>query len=396
MDLSLTSEQHLLRDSAETFVLRGAGFSQYQRSLSSPNACDPALWHQLADLGWLALAVPEDVGGIGGSAVDLALVAEALGRGMVIEPFVSGVVAPVKAIVAGGTRGAHAELLERVAAGTAQLALAYTEKAARYVTRPQETRAVSVANGFIISGAKHCVLNAPAASHLVVSAQVEGGRDVGASVGLFLVPRKSVGVEVSRYQLLGGGVAGDVVLDRVQVPTSSRIDPGGMEALDAAINLAVTVSCAQALGAMQALFERTRDYLQTRKQFGVPIGSFQVLQHRLVDMSIEIEQSRSLVMFAASLADADDPIAGSRAASAAKAYLHKAAKYVAQQAVQLHGAIGVTEELDVGHYFRQLTAFCAQWGDRDFHLSRFREASTTTPRKQKNSTKETRLAGLVD
>jgi alkylation response protein AidB-like acyl-CoA dehydrogenase len=224
------------------------------------------------------------------------------------------------------------------------------------------TNGERVGDGYALNGEKLCVFNAPNASHLIVSAHV------GKSVELFLVPREAPGVTLTRYPVLGGGVAADVKLHGVKLGAEAHI--GGVSALEIGLDKATAAACAQALGGMKALFERTAAYLRQRKQFGVPIGTFQALQHRLVDMFIELEQSRSMVLLASAKADGSDATERRRAVSSAKAYVGKASKMVAQQAVQLHGGIGMTEELDIGHYFRQLTAFGTRFGDRDHHLDR--------------------------
>ena len=373
MDFSFTSEQELLQDSAVRFALKGYGFDQYKRSLAAPGQCDPAIWKQLAEFGWLALAVPESAGGIGGSTIDMALVAEAFGAGLVIEPYLTGAVLPALVLGASPTAGAKTAL-EGLAAGEAQLAVAYAEREGRFDPAYCATRAEKTSSGWTLSGAKHCTFNAPNASELIVSARVSGQPGDAAGIELFRLPREIAGLGLGGYAVLGGGFAADLRLEGVKLPADAALGLG-LEALEAALDKTTALSCAQALGGMKALFERTAAYLRTRKQFGVPIGSFQVLQHRLVDMFIELEQSRSMLLMAAGKADSVTAAERRRAVSAAKAYLGKSSKFVAQQAVQLHGGIGVTEELDVGHYFRQITAFGTRFGDRDFHLARFQATS---------------------
>lgn len=365
MDLSFTSEQELLQDSAVKFAQKACGLDQYRKSLEATGQCDPAIWSQMADFGWLALSIPESAGGLGGSSFDAALVAEALGAGLVVEPFVAGAFFPVAVLSAAGQANRHESLLAELASGETQMAVACNERQGRFDIRICESRAEHNGDGFVLSGKKHCVFNAPNASQLIVSARLDD------KIQLFLVRKDADGIGLHSYPVMGGGVAADLLLDKVALPSSALV--GGLEALDAGQDRAIAVACAQALGGMTALIERTINYLRTRKQFGVPIGSFQALQHRVVDMFIEAEQARSMVMMAAAKVDSDDPVVRARAASAAKAYLCKASKLVGQQAVQLHGGIGMTEELDVGHYFRQLTAFHTRFGDRDFHLSRFSE-----------------------
>jgi alkylation response protein AidB-like acyl-CoA dehydrogenase len=293
----------------------------------------------------------------------------------VIEPYLSGAVLPTLILAAAPDVQQHAALLQALAAGDAQLALAYSERAGRFDAAFCSTRAEkSASGGYTLRGAKHCVFNAPNAAELLVSARVGGDDGESRGIELFRVPLETQGLQLSSYAVLGGGVAADLQLDGVRVSADAALALD-FEALDRALDQITALSCAQALGGMKALFERTAAYLRTRKLFGVPIGSFQVLQHRLVDMFIELEQSRSMVLMAAVKADATSAVERRRAASAAKAYLGKASKFVAQQAVQLHGGIGMTEELDVGHYFRQITAFGTRFGDRDFHIERFRRAA---------------------
>jgi alkylation response protein AidB-like acyl-CoA dehydrogenase len=367
MDLTFSSEQEILQDSAVKFAQKGYGFDQYRKSLAAPGQCDPAIWKQFAEFGWLALAVPESAGGLGGSTLDVALVAEALGAGLVVEPFLTGAILPAAVLAACEDPSRHADLMGRIASGDAQLAVAYTETSSRFDPAKVHSNAERVPNGLVLNGEKLCVFNAPNASHLIVSAHM------GKTVELFLVARETAGVSLNPYPVLGGGVAADVKLHNVKLGVDAHV--GGLPALEIGLDKATAAACAQALGGMKALFERTAAYLRTRKQFGVPIGTFQSLQHRLVDMFVELEQSRSMVLLAAARADGNDALERRRAVSSAKAYLGKASKLVAQQAVQLHGGIGMTEELDVGHYFRQLTAFGTRFGDRDHHLDRVQALS---------------------
>lgn len=369
MDLSFTSEQELLQDSAVKFAQKACGLDQYRKSLETQGQCDPVIWGQIAEFGWLALLVPESAGGLGGSTFDAALVAEALGAGMVIEPFVSGAVLPIAILAASGQAARHESQLSELASGELQMAVACNERESRFDVRSCNAVAEHNGDGFVLTGNKHCAFNAPNADQLIVSARLDD------KLQLFLVRKQADGLSMSSYPVMGGGVAADLRLDKVALPANALV--GGVDALEAGLDRAIAVSCAQALGGMTALIERTINYLRTRKQFGTPIGSFQALQHRVVDMFIEAEQARSMVMMAADKVDNEDPAIRARAASAAKAYLCKASKLVAQQAVQLHGGIGMTEELDVGHYFRQLTAFHTRYGDRDYHLNRFSETSGT-------------------
>jgi len=373
MDFSLSSEQQQLKDSADKFAIRGYGFTRHQATLRQPGHLDHSIWAQLAEFGWLALPLPESAGGLGGSSLDVSLVAEALGAGMVLEPFISGLLLPGKLIELAGSPAQQESLLIPLAEGRMHLAVAWAEINARQDPSHCETVAKRNQDGWLLTGRKLCVLNAPNAERLLVSARTAGASRDENGISLFEMSAKAPGIALQSYPLMGGGVAANVVLDHVQLAPDAMLGSvdEGFSALDAALDHATVAACAQALGAMGQLLDRTLNYLRVRRQFGVAIGSFQVLQHRAVEMFIELEQSRSMVLMAAVRVDSQDARERRLAVSAAKAYLSKAAKFVAQQAVQLHGGIGVTEELDVGHYFRQLTAFGTLHGDRERHLDRF-------------------------
>lgn len=372
MDFSYSSEQQLLQDSANKFALKGYGFERYKSTLKLTGQFDPTAWAQMAEFGWLALPLPESAGGLGGSGTDIALVAEALGAGMVLEPYVSGLVLPGKLLALAGSEAQQQRLLEPLVEGRMQLALAWAEFADRQNPAHCATQASAQGQDYILSGRKLCALNAPNAQRLIVSARTAGKPGDTNGISLFEIDPAAPGVTLKNYPVMGGGTAADLLLENVRVSAAAMIGPtgAGFEALEAALDHATAAACAQALGAMRALLERTANYLKVRKQFGTAIGSFQALQHRLVDMFIEVEQSRSMVMMASVRVDSADASERRRAVSATKAYLSQASKFVAQNAVQLHGGIGVTEELDVGHYFRQLTAFGTLYGDRERHLDR--------------------------
>ncbi len=372
MDFSYSSEQELLLDSAKKFALKAYGFERYQATLKLRGQLDPEIWKQLADFGWLALPLPESAGGLEGGASDVSLVAEALGAGMVLEPYISGLILPGKLLSMAADEIQQKRLLEPLAEGNLQLAVAWAEPGDRQNPAHCATQARADSSDYLISGEKLCVLNAPNAQRLIVSARVSGRTGETQGLCLFEIDPGASGVTLTPYAVMGGGTAADIAFDQVRVPADALLGKAGdgFDALDAALDHATVAACAQALGAMSALLERTRSYLKVRKQFGTTIDSFQVLQHRLVDMFIEIEQSRSMVLMAGVRVDSVDPGARRHAVSATKAYLNQASKFVAQQAVQLHGGIGVTEELDVGHFFRQLTAFGNLYGDRERHLDR--------------------------
>ena len=268
-----------------------------------------------------------------------------------------------------------AALLAPLLRGEQQISLAYLEAVGRHEASHCETRAVKTSDGYQLSGKKSLVLNGPNAQHFIVMARLDGETRSNQGLGLFVVDARAAGVMLKSYAVLGGGVACELHLDKVSVATGQRLGDSDsdsvFETLGDVLDLAIAASCADAYGAMQALLEKTVEYLKTRKQFGVPLGSLQVLQHRMVDMFVEVQQTQSMILMVMLRLQDPDRAERRKAASACKAYVHKSSKYVAQQAVQLHGGIGVTEELSIGHYFRRLTGFGNLFGDREFHLQRF-------------------------
>lgn len=368
MDFDLSQEQDMLKDSVQKFVSKGYDFDHYLKTLARDEQSDPATWQQFADFGWLALPISEAAGGIGGSTLDLALVCEALGSGLVLEPFITSGILPSALLANAGLDAAQEETLTKMAAGEIQLAVAINERAGRFDLEHCETTAIQEGDGYgyVLNGSKHCAFNAPNATLLLVTAKFEG------EVELFAVETSAA--TLNSYPVLGGGVAANVNFNNLAIPASARLSSGSIvPALTQAVDQATAACCAQMLGAMTALLQKTVMYVGTRKQFGVPIGSFQVLQHRLVDMFIELEQARSMVLMAAVKADSDDAVERQKAVSAAKVYLCNAGRLVSQQAVQLHGGIGVTEELDIGHYFRQVSRLSAMYGDAEYHKARFQK-----------------------
>ena len=375
MDFSLTDEQRMIRDSVERFVEKNYGFERYLATLAKPSQSDATVWAQFAESGWLGLPLPESAGGFGGSAVDTMLIAEGLGAGLVIEPYIANVVLSGKLVALAGSVAQQKALLGGVVAGTDRLASGFHERGARYDLRHCATRAEATDAGYRLNGAKAFLLDAPNAERLIVAARTSGESNDEEGISLFVVDAAAAGVSLHHYAVMGGGVAADLQLADVEVSADALLGEvgQGFAALERALDHATAAACAEALGAMQALLRYTMEYAKVRKQFGAPIGTFQVLQYRMVDMFNALEQSRSLVYMVAVLVDSSDARERRRAVSAAKAYLGKTSKFVAQQAVQIHGGIGMTEELAVGHYFRRLTAFGNLYGDRRHHVRRFAE-----------------------
>lgn len=372
MDFNYSEEQTMLADSARRFIREAYPFEVYEKAVKADCGQDQAIWNQIAELQWLALPFSEDDGGLGAGPTELMLVAEEMGRGLCIEPYMANVVLAGAMLTRRATAEQRAKYLPGLLDGSQQISLAFAEVGGRYDLAHCETKAVQSGEGWSISGSKSVVLNAPNASKLIVLARTSGEDNSQEGISVFVVDADAAGVSMRGYPVLGGGVAAEVSFDNVSVAADAVLGDVGdaYSCVTEVIDLATAYSCAEAYGAMQSMLQKTGEYLKTRKQFGMPLGAFQVLQHRLVDMFVEVQQAQSLILMLALKMESADRAERQLAVSTAKAYLHKASKFVAQQSVQLHGGIGVTEELDIGHYFRRLTAFGNLFGDRNHHLDR--------------------------
>jgi alkylation response protein AidB-like acyl-CoA dehydrogenase len=369
MDFNFKEEQLQLADALKRWIARDYGFEARRAIIGSQQGSSDAAWAQLAELGLTALPVPEAQGGFDGGAVDMLVVMQELGRGLVVEPYFATVLG-AEFLKLGGR---HAGLLERVAGGELKLACALGERQSRHDLRDIATRAVTDGDGWLLSGEKKVVLHGAQAGLLIVSARSGGGQSDEDGITLFAVPADAPGVRLTGYRMLDGQRGADLCLDGVRVDAAGVIGtPGaGWVILEAAADYGAGLLCAEAVGAMDALFAATLDYLKTRQQFGVPIGKFQALQHRMADMYIHLEQARSMALLAAVKLDGGDAAERRRAVSAAKYRVGLAARFVGQQAVQLHGGMGVTEELPAAHYFKRLSTIGLTLGDCDHHLARF-------------------------
>jgi alkylation response protein AidB-like acyl-CoA dehydrogenase len=373
MDFSFTEEQALLRDSLSGWLADHYDFETRRRVVSAEPGWRREVWRAFAqDLGILGALAPAELGGSGGGPVEMMVIMEALGRALVVEPFLA------TAVIAGGLAAragtpAGRDLVSGIVAGDVVAAFAFAEPHARYDWRDLKTTARRDGAGWVLDGAKAMVLGAPWATHLIVTARSGGGQREPAGISAFLVEAGVKGVEMREVATIDGGRAAEVSFERVSVPADGLIgDEGGAEPLLARVIDEATVGlCAEAVGVMRELHERTVGYTKERKQFGQPLGAFQVLRHRMVDMFMQLEQAVSMTYLAAiRLADLD-PAAGARAASAAKAQIGLASRFIAQSAIQLHGGMGLTDELAVSHYFRRATVIETQFGDADHHLARF-------------------------
>jgi alkylation response protein AidB-like acyl-CoA dehydrogenase len=369
MDFNFKEEQLQLADALKRWIARDYDFAQRRAIVSSNAGVSDAAWAQLAELGLTALPVPEAQGGFDGDAVDMFVVMQELGRGLVVEPYFATVLG-AQFLKLGG---AHAQLLERVATGELKLACALGERQSRHDLHDIATRAVRDGDGWRLDGEKKVVLHGAQAGMLIVSARSGGAQRDQDGISLFAVPAGAPGLGTTEYRMLDGQRAADVRLEGVRVEASNLIGAAGAgwAILEQAADYGAGLLCAEALGAMDALFAATLEYLKTRQQFGVPIGKFQALQHRMADMYIHLEQARSMALLAAVRLGSNDAEERRRAVSAAKYRVGVAARFVGQQAVQLHGGMGVTDELPAAHYFKRLSTLQLTLGDADHHLARF-------------------------
>ena len=372
MNFDLSEEQKMLRDAAQKFLRAEYRFDARNKIVASEAGMSREHWRRFGEFGWLGLGLPEAHGGFGG-VVELIQIAEAMGAALVVEPYLASTVLGAQALTRAGSAAQQAAWLPGLASGQRILTLAHGEADARHELGYVSTRAMAKDGGWLLSGRKSGVLGAPWADGFVVVARTSGATDERQGISLFLVSAKTPGVQVAGYRSYDGSRAGDLILEQVVLGADALLgtEGEGLGLLEHLVDLGIVAACADALGAMGALLRKTGEYVSTRKQFDVPIASFQVIQHRLVDMFAAVEASRSLVLMAALHADHADAATRSRAVSAAKSAIGERARYVAQQAVQLHGGVGMTDELDIGHYFRRLTLFCNLLGSTDHHLQRF-------------------------
>ena len=367
MNFDYSDEQQQLADSVRKFLAQSYGFEQRKAIIQYARGDSDQVWKTFAEMGLTAIALPEADGGFGGGAIDLMAVMEACGEALVVEPLLDQIVAG-RLIAKAGSAAQRAALLPGLIDGSTRFAFAYLEPGRRYELAPQGTTAAKAGDGWVLKGAKSVVIGAAAADRLLVSAQSGNG------AGLFIVDTQAKGVSLNPCRTVDGQRAADVKLDGVQVGADALLGTAGgaQPLIDEAVDFAIALQCADAIGAMAFANDTTLDYLKTRKQFGVPIGSFQALQHRTVEMFIHTEQARSMAILAASKVDgATSAAERQRAVSAAKVKIADAARIVSQEAVQLHGGMGMTEELKISHTFRRLTTIGQRFGDADHHLERY-------------------------
>jgi pimeloyl-CoA dehydrogenase small subunit len=367
MDFDLTDEQRLLKDSVDRLVADQYQFEQRKKYMAEPDGWSRAVWQQYAELGLLGLPFAEAHGGFGGGAVETMIVMETFGRGLVLEPYFATVILGGGLLRRAASPAQQQALLPQVVQGKLKLAFAHVERHSRYDLADVATTAKQDGAMWVLDGAKSVVLHGDCADRLLVTARTSGNRRDRNGMGLFLVDPSAAGVTRRGYPTQDGLRAAEVTLSGVRVPQDDAI-PNALPAIEHVVDEAIAALCAEAVGCMQAMHETTLEYLKTRQQFGRPIGQFQVLQHRSVDMLVALEQARSMAMFAAVMAAEEDPTERRRAIAAAKVQIGRSGRHIGQEAIQLHGGIGMTMEYKVGHYFKRMTMIDKLFGDADTHL----------------------------
>ena len=371
MDFELSEEQRLLKESVERLLADRYEFETRKRYMAEPDGWSREVWRQYAELGLLGLPFDEKFGGFGGGPVETMIVMEAFGKVLALEPFFATVVLGGGFIRLGGSEAQKKELLPKIADGSLLLAFAQTERQARFDLFDVATAAKRDGNGFVIDGSKSVVLHGDVADKLIVSARVSGERRDKQGIGLFLVDAKANGVSRRGYPTVDGLHAAEISFSNVRVGADAVIGEAGdgLPLIERVVDASIAALAAEAIGNMMSMHELTVEYLKTRKQFGVPIGSFQVLQHRAVDMFVALEQARSMAYFATMMAEEPNAAERRKAIAAAKVQIGRSVKLVGQQAIQLHGGIGMTMEYKVGHYFKRATMIDTLFGDADYHLA---------------------------
>jgi alkylation response protein AidB-like acyl-CoA dehydrogenase len=376
MDFSFTEEQTLLRNSVSKYLADNYAFDAWRKFTRSDAGRDPKHWQQFSELGLFAIALPEEHGGLGGGPVDSMIIAEEFGKALVVEPYVPTVVIGGGVLKYGGSNAQKAEWMPKIASGESMMAFAFAEPQGRYNLADLKTTAKKNGAHYVLNGQKAVVVAAPWADTLIVTARTAGAQRDANGISVFLVDKKSKGLSIRDYPTWDGGRASEVTFENVEVPADRMIgqQDNGLLLTERVVDEAIAATCADATGAMKVLVDATVEYSKQRKQFGVPIGKFQVLQHRMVDMFVNYEQAVSITLMVTLKLDEDDT-ERKKAASAAKAEIGKAGRFIGQGAVQIHGGMGMTDELNVGHYFKRLTMIDALYGSTDHHLKRYASLS---------------------
>ena len=372
MNFELSEEQKMIQQSVERFVQENYDLPKRVEISSKDPGYSKEYWGSMAELGWLGLPFGEKDGGFGGNQIDTLVIMEQFGKGLVLEPFIANVVLGGGAIQIGGSEELKKEMLPGLIEGSKQMTLAYAEQQSRFDLEDVATSARQEGDKFIINGQKSMVLNAESADHIVVVTRTSGGQVDEEGITLFLVDSNAKGLELQNFPTVDGLRASEITFDNVEVSSERMIGElgKGFDILRVVSNNAILAVCAEAVGAMEILYKDTVEYTQQREQFDHPLSDFQVLQHRMVDMFMEYEQCKSL-LFRATMETIQDPVLAQRTIHALKHLIGKSGIFVGENAVQLHGGMGVTEELRIGHFFKRLLVIDSQFGNADFHLDKF-------------------------
>ncbi|MDP6833364.1 MAG: acyl-CoA dehydrogenase [Alphaproteobacteria bacterium] len=372
MDFSLSDELMMIRDGVSRFVADSYGFEARRELAGGEGGFSRENWRQFAELGWLGAALPEACGGVGlGPRASMVIMGE-LGKGLVLEPYLATVILGAETIARFGSEAQKDAILPQVAAGEMFLSLAHAEPGGRYDLHNVATTASRTDDGYILNGAKGMVLNAACADQIIIPARTAGQRMDESGISLFLVDNGAPGLKRRDYGTYDGGRASELEMTDVTVPTASLIgaEDRGLAMLEEIMDRGIAALCAEAVGAMEVLFEATLEYLKTREQFGRPIGNFQALQHRMSDLYMALENARSMA-FAATIALEDgEPAQRREEIAMAKIQINGAAHLIGRQGAQMHGAIAITDELAAGHYYKRLSAIEALFGNTEHHLGR--------------------------
>ncbi len=373
MDFSFSDEQTLLQESVSRFITNDYGFESRQKHSRSDAGYSLENWQTFAELGWLGVPFSENHGGFGGGAVETMLMMEEFGKGLVVEPYLATVVACGSALNEFGSEDQKTSFIPEIIDGSKLWALAFAEPQGRFNLADLTTTATANNGFYLLSGHKSVVINGPNANFFIVSVRTSGEQRDETGVSLFIIPSNAKGLSRRDYPTVDGQRASELILDNVELDEASRLgeEGQGLNILQQAIDFATLAIGSEAVGCMEILYKDTVEYSKNREQFGQPIGKFQVLQHRMVDMFMEHEQSKSLMFMAAMRWDEGYGAEAQKAVSAFKVQVGKSGKFVGQSAVQLHGGMGMTDELNIGHYFKRLTIIDTMFGNVDHHLKRF-------------------------
>lgn len=375
MEFALNDEQKLLKDSVDRFVERAYEFETRNKLLTSEEGFSRDNWGTFAELGWLGVPFSEQQGGYGGGMVEAAVIMNGLGKGLVLEPF-------LPTVILGGTLLAHGGAsadIEKLVEGHLQLAFGFAEPKSRFNLCHVETTGAESSGGYVLNGHKAVVFNAAAADKIIVTARTGGGVRDADGISLFVIDRDAEGVDLRPFPTVDGLRAAEVKLDNVAVGPDALLGEKDNAAplIDLVIDRGIAAVCAEGAGIMEHMVWSTRDYLKTREQFGVPLSKFQVLQHRMADMFMDAEEGQSMGYMAALRADDADPVRRAHGVSAAKAFIGQAGRRLGQEAIQMHGGMGVTAEMPISHYFKRLTMIDTMFGNADYHLARVSDLMAT-------------------